>query len=113
MVRKGPADEGAHRGFGRMIGRSHGVEAAGATLVLDGERGAEERQDGLARDRRQLVHEGRKVDRRHTARPSLIGSSLDYRRPARAATGSRLVGLRAPCDVEPPASARSVKGRGS
>ena len=34
-------------------------------LVLDAERGAEERQDGLAGDGRQLVDKGRKIDWRH------------------------------------------------
>src|SRR5262249_34581045 len=66
MIRKAAADEGAHRGFGRMIGRGHGVEAAGAALVLDAERRAEEWQDGISRYRREFVHESRGIDWRHS-----------------------------------------------
>ena len=91
---KVPADERAHRGLGGVVGRGHRVEAAGAALVLDAERGAEKRQDGLAGDGRKLVHEGREIDRRHAARPSLIAHPSTYRRPAWRATACRLVGLR-------------------
>ena len=62
---------------------------------------------------RQLVDEGREIDRRHAAlRRSLIGLSCRLSKTgAAAATAAGLSGSRAPCDVEPPASARSVEGR--
>ena len=53
VIGKGAADEGAHRGFGRVVGGGHRIEAAGPALVLDAQRGAEERQDGFAGDGRQ------------------------------------------------------------
>src|SRR5216684_5357906 len=69
VIRKAAPDEGAHRRLGRVIGRGHGIEAAGAAFVLDAERRAEERQDGLPRYRGELVHESRKIDWRHSRAP--------------------------------------------
>ena len=94
VIGKAPADQGAHRGFGGVIGGGHRIEAAGAALVLDAERGAEERQDGFAGDRRQPFDEGRKINGRHARmRPLILGSSLDYRRPG--TRGNRFPACRA------------------
>ena len=47
------------------VGGRDRIEATRSALVLDAERGAKERPDGLARDGGQLVHERCKIDRRH------------------------------------------------
>ena len=70
VIRKGAADEGAHRGFGRVIGGGHRIEAAGPALVRDAQRGAEEWQDGFAGDGREFAQESRKIDRRHALSPA-------------------------------------------
>src|SRR5262245_62693224 len=117
MIGEGPPDERAHRGFGGMIGGGHGVEAAVPALILDAERGAEERQDDLAGDRCQLVHESREVDRRHAPRPSPAPSST-YRRsasPATAAAACRPAGgvprsRAGPCSAGAKAGFMSISG---
>ena len=62
-------DQRADRGLGAAIGRRHRIEPAKSALVLDAECSAKERKDFLARGGGQLIHESRKVDRRHAARP--------------------------------------------
>ena len=52
-------------------------------LVLDRQRGAEERQDGLARNRGELVDKGREIDCRH-------GFVLGLCRPSEELTGRQL-----------------------
>src|SRR5204862_477169 len=59
VVRKGSADEGAHGRFGGPIGGRDRIEAALPTFIVHAEHGAEERQDGLPRDRGQLIHKNR------------------------------------------------------
>src|SRR5262249_19147928 len=111
MIRKRSADERAHRRFGRVIGGGDGIEAAGAALVLDAERGAEERQGGLGRHGGELLHGRWKVDPRHVAGPS---PALPFDLPKTGMSGNRprrLVGPAAPCEVALPARARPVKGR--
>ena len=89
VVRERATDEGAHRGLGGVIGGRDRVEAARPTLVLDAQRGAEERQDGFARHRRQLIDKGRKIDRRHV-HPCLRVATLRRRtRPSAAAVLNR------------------------
>ena len=58
-------DQRAHGVLGGAVGRRHRIEARRRALVLDAERGAEERQDRLARHGRELVDEGGKIDGRH------------------------------------------------
>ena len=57
VIGKALPDQRAHGGFGGAVGGGHRIEAAAAALVLDAERGAEERQDGFAGDGRQPVDE--------------------------------------------------------
>ena len=57
-------DEGAHGLLGGAVGGGHRVEAAGL-LVVDRQRGAEKRQDGLARHAGELVDETAEIDGRH------------------------------------------------
>ncbi len=90
--------------------RSRRSKLPRATLVPRlRERGAEERRDESARDRGQLAHEGRKVDRRHAARPSLIGWSFDLAKTGRAR--QLLLGLSACGRRAYVASCRPVLGR--
>ena len=65
VIRKGAPDQCAHGRFGRAIRRRHRIEAAATALVLHAQRGAEERQDRLARYGGELVDEGCKVDGGH------------------------------------------------
>ena len=65
MVREMAPNQGPHHRFGGAIGGRDRVEIAMAALVLDRERHAEERQDGLARDGGKLVDKGGKIDCRH------------------------------------------------
>ena len=57
-------DQAAHHGFGGAVGLGDRVEIAG-TLVVDGKRGAEKRQDGFAGGGRQAADEGCEIDDRH------------------------------------------------
>ena len=76
-------DQRAHRVLGRAVGGRHRIEARGRALVLDAERGAEERQDRLAGHGRKLVDEGGKIDRGHAAVPvSARSRNGDWSRPA-------------------------------
>ena len=59
---------------------------------------------------RELVHESRKVDRRHAPRPHRRHHST-YRRLQCPATAARLAGPAAPCDLRSPARARPARGR--
>jgi hypothetical protein len=67
VVGKILADERAHGVFGRTVGRSDRIEAAAGLLVLDRQRGAKERQNGLARDAGELIDETAEIDGRHAA----------------------------------------------
>ena len=58
------ADERAHGVLRRAVGRGDRIETAGL-LVLDRQRGAEEWQDGLARDAGELIDEAGEIDGRH------------------------------------------------
>src|SRR5262245_43235947 len=89
MVGEGAADERPHRRFGRVVGGGDGIKSAGAAFVLDAQRRAEERQDGLARDRGKLVDESRKVDRSHAAPPHRR-RQWRYPRAVRPATPTRV-----------------------
>ena len=60
-------DQGAHGGLGGAVGGGHRIEVARAALVLDAERGAEERQDGFAGDGRKPVDKGCKINGSHAA----------------------------------------------
>jgi hypothetical protein len=64
VVREGLADQFPHRILGAAVGGGHRVESV-ALLVVDRERGPEERQDCLAGGGGQLLDKGRKIDRRH------------------------------------------------
>ena len=66
------ADERAHGLLGGAVGGGDRIEAAGF-LVLDRQRGAEKRQDGLARHAGELIDETAEIDGRH--RPLLIARS--------------------------------------
>src|SRR5262249_38692227 len=105
MIRKGPADERAHRGFGGMIGCGHGIEAAMAALVLDAERRAEERQDGLPRPRCHVLHERLRVDLRHAA-PLNNATTRGSEEGRPRNPPPRLVAPAATCEVALPARAR-------
>jgi hypothetical protein len=63
-------DHPPHHGLRSAVGFGHGVEILADTLIVDRERGAEERQDGFAGGSRKAANEGCKVDDRH-------GSSLN------------------------------------
>jgi hypothetical protein len=54
------ADERAHGIFRRAVGRGDRIETAGL-LVFDRQRGAKERQDGLARDAGELINEAQSM----------------------------------------------------
>ena len=58
-------NERAHRGLGGAIRRRDRIEAADRALVVDAQRGAEERQDHFAGFRRQLLDEASEIDCRH------------------------------------------------
>ncbi len=66
------ADERAHRLLGGAVGRGDRIETAGL-LVIDRQRRAEKRQDGLARHAGELIDETAEIDGRH--RPLLIARS--------------------------------------
>ena len=70
-------DHGPHGGFGGAVGGRHRIEGAAAALVLDPERGAEERADRVPRDGREFVDEGPEIDRAHLA--PLPGADLMIR----------------------------------
>src|SRR6185295_7694084 len=57
-------DQAAHHRFGGAVGLGNRIEVAGA-LVVDRERGPEERQDGFAGRRREAADEGCEIDDRH------------------------------------------------
>src|SRR5207249_11474811 len=57
-------DQAAHHRFGGAVGLGDRIEIAGA-LVVDRERGPEERQDGLAGSSRKAPDEGCEIDDRH------------------------------------------------
>ena len=81
---KSALDQRAHRGLGRAVGRRHRIEARRRTLVLDAERGAEERQDRFARHGRELVDEGGEIDGGHEAMFSgLVAVGLSGERAGR------------------------------
>ena len=61
---KGLADERAHGVLRGAVGGGDGIEAAGL-LVLDRQRGTEERQDGVARHAGELIDEIGEVYGRH------------------------------------------------
>ena len=63
--REGAPDELPHRRLAGAVGLGHRIEGAAVRLVVGGKRGAEEGQDRLAGQRRELVDERRKVDRAH------------------------------------------------
>ena len=65
VLRKVALDQRAHRVLGGAVGGRHRVETHRRALVLDAERGAEERQDRIAGRGRKLVDEGGEVDRGH------------------------------------------------
>ena len=81
------ADQGPHRIFRGAVGGGDRVEAA-RQLVLDRQRGAEERQDGVARRRGELVDETGEIDRRHSRlfMPLVASWASTYRRLVPAAT---------------------------
>ena len=60
--REAALDELAHGRFARPVGLGDRVERAAAGLVVRGDGGAEERQDRLAGQGRELVDELREVD---------------------------------------------------
>jgi hypothetical protein len=57
-------DQAAHHRFRGAVGLGDGIEIARA-LVVDGERGPEERQDGFARRSGEAADEGCEIDDRH------------------------------------------------
>ena len=57
-------DQAAHHRFGGAVGLGDRIEIARA-LVVDGERGPEERQDGFAGRSRKAADEGCEIDDRH------------------------------------------------
>lgn len=67
-------DHPPHHRLGAAIGFGDGVKALLGFLVLDAERGAEERQDGFAGGGRQAVNESGKVNDRHEASPSIFAN---------------------------------------
>ena len=73
-------DQRPHRVFGCAVGRRHRIEAGRRALVLDAERGAEERQDRIARRGRELVDEGREIDGRHVSAARGCGTGRHRRR---------------------------------
>ena len=79
-----------------MVGGGHRVEAAVA-LVVDAQRGAEERQHGFARDRGQFLHEGGEVDGGHV--PARILPAATVRRRVAAATSRPSISTSLECDT--------------
>src|SRR6185437_5357655 len=77
-------DERAHGLFGGPVGGGDRIETAGF-LVVDGQRRAEKRQDGLAGNAGELIDKTREIDRRHAARLAVAST---YRRLAVTATAS-------------------------
>ena len=63
-------DQPPHHRFGGAVGFGHRIEIVAGALVVDAERGPEERQDGFAGSGRKAADEGCKIDDRH-------GGSLD------------------------------------
>ncbi len=76
VMRKGFADQAAHRGFGRAVGLGDRIEDAAGGFVLHREGGAEEGHDRFARNLRQAVHEWQEIHRRHLAAPHIADFRL-------------------------------------
>ena len=69
MGGKGLPDQPAHCRLGAAVRFGHRIEHAAAGLVLGADGGAEERQDHLAGNLRELVDEGGKIDGNHGRLP--------------------------------------------
>src|SRR3974377_4685 len=67
MTRKVLTNQNAHGLFGGAVGGGDWIETAGL-LVVDGQRCAEKRQNGIARNTGELVDETAEIDGCHTAR---------------------------------------------
>ena len=65
VIWEGSADQRAHRGLRGAVGRGDRIEIGAAALVLDAERGSEERQDGVAGRGRKLVDKSGKINGSH------------------------------------------------
>jgi hypothetical protein len=62
-------DQPPHHSFRCAVGFGHGIEILGDALVVDRQRRAEERQDGLAGSRGEPPDEGGEIDDRHCGIP--------------------------------------------
>ncbi len=93
VLGKGPLDQSAHGGFGGAVGGGDRIEAAGAAFILDAQRAAEERPDGLAGNGGEFVHKGREIDRRHDMlRVANFGiGALTKRQSGRRCPGTKAV----------------------
>src|SRR5581483_10698118 len=99
VIRKLPADEGAHGLLGRAIGCGHRIKAP-SLLVLNSEGGSKEWQDGFAGCSGELIDEVTEVDGGHAAACLWFPTYRRLAGPATARLDSPVEG-REPFDLLP------------